>query len=60
MEHGYKCYLAFVIQVPGVKTVLPNIETHPEFGQALKEAKKAGVEILFLQCIVNEDELKIV
>lgn len=60
VEHGYKCCLAFVIQVPGVKTVLPNIETHPEFGQALEEAKKAGVEVLFLQCIVNEDELKIV
>ena len=59
VEHGYKCYLAFVIQVPGVKTVLPNIETHPEFGQALKEAKKAGVEVLFLQCNVKEDELKI-
>lgn len=60
VEQGYKCYLAFVIQVPGVKTVLPNIETHPEFGQALEEAKAAGVKVLFLQCIVNEDELKIV
>lgn len=60
VEHGYKCCLAFVIQVPGVKTVLPNIETHPEFGQALEEAKAAGVKVLFLQCIVNEDELKIV
>ena len=55
MEHGYKCCLAFVIQVPGVKTVLPNIETHPEFGKALEEAKASGVEVLFLQCIVNED-----
>lgn len=60
VEHGYKCCLAFVIQVPGVKTVLPNIETHPEFGKALEEAKASGVEVLFLQCILNEDELKIV
>ena len=60
VEHGYECCLAFVIQVPGVKTVLPNIETHPEFGKALEEAKSSGVEVLFLQCIVNEDELKIV
>lgn len=59
VEHGYQCYLAFVIQVPGVKTVLPNIETHPEFGKALEEAKKAGVEVLFLQCSVSENELKI-
>ena len=60
VEHGYQCYLAFVIQVPGVKTVLPNIETHPEFGKALEEAKKAGVEVLFLQCSVSENELKII
>ena len=60
VEHGYQCYLAFVIQVPGVKTVLPNIETHPEFGKALEEAKKAGVEVLFLQCSASEDELKII
>lgn len=59
VEHGYKCCLDFVIQVPGVKTVLPNIETHPEFGKALEEAKASGVEVLFLQCIVNENELKI-
>lgn len=60
VEQGYKCYLAFVIQVPGVKTVLPNIETHPEFGQALEEAKASGVKVLFLQCNVKVDELKIV
>ena len=60
VEHGYQCYLAFVIQVPGVKTVLPNIETHPEFGKALEEAKASGVEVLFLQCSVSENELKIV
>lgn len=60
VEQGYKCFLAFVIQVPGIKIVLPNIETHPEFGQALEEAKKSGVEVLFLQCNVKEDELNIV
>lgn len=57
VQKGYKCYLAFVIQIPGVKTVLPNIDTHPEFGTALEEAKAAGVEVLFLQCDVKEDEL---
>lgn len=59
-KKDYKCYLAFVIQIPGVNIVLPNIETHPEFGQALEEAKSAGVEVLFLQCQVKEDELKII
>ena len=45
-QAGYKCYLTFVIQVPGVVFVMPNNITHPEFGQALEEAKAAGVEVL--------------
>lgn len=59
-KQGYRCILAFVIQVPGVKTVLPNTETHPEFGKALQLAKDSGVEILFLQCNVQEDGITIV
>ena len=50
---------AFVIQMEGVDQVLPNIETHPEFGTALEEAKKAGVKVLFLGCRVEEDSLTI-
>lgn len=56
---GYQCYLAFVIQMEGVKEVLPYTVTHPEFGDALKEAKDAGVEILYLQCRVEPDMLEI-
>ena len=59
-QAGYKCYLTFVIQVPGVEFVMPNNNTHPEFGQALEEAKAAGVEVLYLQCDVKDDELKII
>jgi len=56
---GYKCYLAFVIQIPDIKFVHPNLTTHPEFGKALEEAKAAGVEILYLQCDVKDNELLI-
>lgn len=59
-KSGYKCYLTFVIQIPGVSHVLPNLNTHPEFGKSLDEAKAAGVEILYLQCDVKDDELKII
>lgn len=59
-QAGYKCYLTFVIQVPGVVFVMPNNNTHPEFGQALEEAKAAGVEVLYLQCDVKDNELKII
>ena len=57
---GYKCMLAFVIQMEQVHEVRPNIAMHPEFGQAMEEAKEAGVEILFLECNVTRDGLEIV
>ena len=56
---GYHAILAFVIQMDGVTEVRPNISTHKEFGQAMEEAKEAGVEILFLTCHVEPDELVI-
>lgn len=57
---GYHAILAFVIQMNGVNEVRANMETHPEFGEALEEARKAGVEVLFLKCHVAADELGIV
>ena len=49
----------FVIQMDGVSEVRPNIDTHPEFGIAMNDAQKAGVEILFLKCHVEPDSLEI-
>ena len=59
-EEGYQSILAFVIQMDGVTEVRANVETHPEFGEALDDAKKAGVEVLFLTCHVEPDELQII
>lgn len=59
-KDGYKAMLAFVIQMDGVSEVRPNIETHPEFGTALAEAKAAGVVVLFLKCHVEPDLLEII
>ncbi len=56
---GYRCFVAFVIQMEGVKEVLPYTVTHPEFGVALQEARDAGVEVLYLQCKVEPDTLAI-
>lgn len=56
-KKGYKCIIAFVIQMEGITEVRPNISTHPEFGIALKEAKDAGVEIWYMPCRVMPDEL---
>ena len=59
-KKGIKASLAFVIQMAGVDEVRPNVATHPEFGVALKEAKDAGVEVLFLKCHVEPDTLEII
>ena len=56
---GYRCSVAFIIQMPGISEVRANVDTHPEFGVALEEARSAGVEILMLQCNITEDSLEI-
>ena len=56
---GYQCAVAFVIQMPGITEVRPNITTQPEFGAAWDDAVKAGVKILFLPCSIDRDTLSI-
>lgn len=58
-EAGFCAYLVFVIQMKGMYAFTPNEETHPEFAQALKTAKKAGVHILAYGCDVTRDSMKI-
>jgi len=59
-KNGYNCFITFVIQIPEVCEVQPNVDTHPEFGTALEEAKKAGVKVLFLTCDIQENQLTII
>ena len=56
---GIHSVLAFVIQMDGITEVRPHTQTDPEFGVAWEEAKKAGVEILFLACHVEPDALSV-
>ena len=56
---GYHAAVMFVIQMDNVTEVRPNVDTHPDFGFALQEAREAGVEVLFLQCHVEPDALTI-
>lgn len=58
-EEGFEAYLAFVIQMEGVDVVYPNMQTHKAFGEALEEACKSGVKVLYLGCEVLENELMI-
>lgn len=59
VHEGYDCYLAFVIAMPHVAVVKPNNMTHPAFGEALEEAVKNGVKILYLACDVTPDTLTV-
>lgn len=58
-REGYWCGMAFVIQMPKVKEMRPNVETHPAFGVAWQEAVEAGVRMWFLGCAVAEDSLTV-
>ena len=49
-KDGGRCVLMIVIQMKGVGLFRPNWATQPEFGEALIEARRAGVEILALDC----------
>lgn len=51
---GYGAKILFVIQMKGIKYMTPNDATHSEFGAALREATRAGVEVLAVDCIVGE------
>ena len=59
VANGYQAAAFFVIQMEDVKSFSPNYDTHPQFGQALKEAQAAGVHILAYSCKVTPDTLKI-
>ena len=59
-KQGFWCGIAFVIQMNGIDEVLPNTETHPEFGEALSQAKQAGIHVLNLTCSVDKNSLEII
>ena len=49
-EQGCRCAVLIVIQMKGVHTFEPNWLTHPAFGEALIEARQAGVEVIAMDC----------
>jgi len=57
--NGYKAQIFFVIQMEDVHTFSPNYDTQPRFGQALKNARDAGVDILAYNCKVTSDSMVI-
>lgn len=56
-KEGYKSAVLFVIQMKGVHQFMPYEERQPEFAAALRLAKKAGVRIQAVDCIVKKDSI---
>lgn len=57
LSQGYEAAVCFIVQMEGVDFFSPNDRTHPAFGDALREAAKAGVQILALDCTVKENAI---
>lgn len=57
LNEGYQAYILFVIQMKGVSAFRPNYETHPQFGEALREAENAGVKIIAMDSLVTADSI---
>lgn len=58
-QQGYGAYVLFVIQMADVKHLHPNDATDPAFGNALRQAHDAGVQILAMDCEVTPDTMVI-
>lgn len=58
-REGYEAYILFVIQMKEMEAFTPNRKTHPEFAEALKSAKEAGVHILAYDCVITEDSISL-
>ena len=58
-EAGFDAGVLFVIQMRPVRWLEPNDGTDPAFGNALREAKAAGVQVLAVDCRVTEDSMEI-
>lgn len=59
VNNGYKAQVFFVIQMENVHAFSPNYETQPRFGEALKAARAAGVDILAYSCKITPDSMVI-
>lgn len=58
-REGFGAYVLFVIQMADVKYLRPNDATDPAFGAALREAAAEGVQVLAVDCLVTEREMRI-
>ncbi len=56
-NEGYNAYILFIVQMSGMKYLVPNDTTHKAFGDALRLANSYGVNVLAYECSVTPDSL---
>jgi len=56
-SEGFAAVALFVIQMPDIRAFSPNDRTHPAFGDALREAARAGVFVTAATCKVTPGSL---
>ncbi len=58
-REGHRATAFFVIQMAEVRDFSPNDLTHPAFGEALRQASQAGVNVAAYSCRVTPESLTI-
>lgn len=59
VREGYHAWICFVVQMPGMAMLEPNLKTDPEFTRALRDAARSGVEVRAFGCEATPDSLSI-
>lgn len=58
-QAGLGAYVLFIVQMEDVRYLEPNDSTDPAFGQALRQAAQAGVQILAMDCAVTPATMEV-
>ncbi len=56
-KSGCGAGILFLIQMDGAKYFEPNVLRDPKFAEALRDAKRTGLDIFAYECLVHEDEI---
>ena len=57
VEQGHRATALFIIQMTDIEYMTSNDVTHPQFGEALRAARAAGVDVIAVDCDVTPDSL---
>ena len=58
-KEGFETYVLFVVQMERAQYFTPNRKMHPQFADALCDARDAGVQLLAYTCKVTPDVMNI-